>query len=316
MAKQHTSVHGWVVLNKPVGISSAKAVAHVRRFFGGVKTGHAGTLDPLACGVLPIALGEATKTISYVMTAEKSYRFTVRWGAETQTDDTEGQITRTSDKRPSADDITAVLPQFTGLIDQVPPVFSAVKIKGKRAYALARDKQRSGPETDKIELQPRQVMIHELVMTDHSETETTFSVRCGKGTYIRSLARDIGRTVGSAGHVVYLERRSVGRFHIDQAISLDFLDNIVYHPRAHDFVIPVMTALDDIPALAITEQEAERLRFGQTVLLDQNRAEAFQASAQAGQQAPVTGVAAYQDEAVALVKLTQQVLSPVRVLNI
>ena len=316
MSAQKNAVHGWIVLNKPVGASSAKAVAVVRRYLGGAKTGHAGTLDPLACGVLPIAVGEATKTISYVMTAEKSYRFTLRWGAETQTGDTEGEVTKTSNHRPSAEDITAVLPRFTGLITQVPPVFSAVKIKGRRAYALARDSQRGGQDTADLDLPPRQVMIQSLTMTDHTDEETTFSVRCGKGTYIRSLARDIGRALGSAAHVVFLERRSVGRFDIDQAISLDFFDQMVYTPRAHDYVIPVMTALDDIPALAITEQEAEKLRFGQSVTLDPTRAEAFRAIAGDAQQDPVTGVAACDQQPVAIVKLMQQILSPVRVLNI
>ena len=315
MASSPPSVHGWIVLNKPVGVSSAKAVAMVRRFLGGAKTGHAGTLDPLACGVLPIAVGEATKTISYVMTAEKSYRFTVRWGAETQTDDTEGEVTTTSDKRPSVEEITAILPRFTGLIDQVPPIFSAVKIKGKRAYALARQEQQSGAATSAIDLPARQVMIHELEMTAHTQEEATFSVRCGKGTYIRSLSRDIGRALGSAAHVVFLERRSVGRFAIEQAISLDLFGNMVYNPRSHDYVIPVMTALDDIPALAITEQEAEKLRFGQTVKLDQIRAEAFGATGGDEQHDPVTGVAACNNEPVAMVRLTQQILSPVRVLN-
>ena len=316
MAANPTSVHGWLVVNKPVGISSAKAVAHVRRFFGGVKTGHAGTLDPLASGVLPIALGEATKTISYVMTAEKSYRFTVQWGSETETDDKEGEVTRRSDHRPSVKDIESVLHRFTGLIDQVPPLFSAVKVKGKRAYALARNKQKDNAEATKIELSPRQVMVNDLVMTAHSADETTFSVRCGKGTYVRSLARDIGRAVGSAAHVVFLERRSVGRFHIDQAISLDFMENIVYNPRAHDCVIPVMTALDDIPALAITEQEAEKLRFGQSIELDQTRAEAFATQGGAKQQDLLTGVVACAGQPVAIVRLTQQILSPVRVLKI
>ena len=316
MSSPKHTVHGWVVLNKPVGMSSAKAVALVRRSLGGVKTGHAGTLDPLACGVLPIAVGEATKTISYVMTAEKSYHFTVRWGAETQTDDTEGEVTRMSDHRPSVEDIAAILPRFTGLINQVPPIFSAVKIKGKRAYALARDSQRSGRDTADLKLASRQVMIHSFEMIDHKDEETTFSVRCGKGTYIRSLARDMGRALGSAAHVVYLERRSVGRFDIDKAISLDFFEQMVYRARAHDYVIPVMTALDDIPALAITEQEAEKLRFGQSVTLDQRRAEAFRAAGGDTKQDPLTGVAACHQQPVAMVKLTQQNLSPVRVLNI
>lgn len=315
MASQSNVLHGWVVLNKPVGVSSAKAVAIVRRFFGGVKTGHAGTLDPLACGVLPIAIGEATKTISYVMTAQKSYRFTLKWGAETQTDDAEGEVTRTSDLRPSFEDIQAVLPRFTGLIEQVPPVFSAVKIKGRRAYDLARDNQRSDTQNKTIEMPSRQVMINRLELTAHEKAHTTFSVQCAKGTYIRSLARDIGRALGSAAHVVFLERRSVGRFHIDEAISLDQFEQKVYGAHAHDFIIPVMTVLDDIPALAITEQEAKKLRFGQRMVLDQARAEAFAANTGDVQREQVTGLAVCNAEPVAIVKLEQKLLSPVRVLN-
>ena len=187
MAQQQATPHGWIVLNKPVGLSSAKVVGVVRRFFGGVKTGHAGTLDPLACGVLPIAIGEATKTISYVVTAEKSYQFTLRWGAETQTDDSEGEITRTSDYYPPVHEIKAILPQFEGLIEQIPPVFSAVKVKGRRAYALARARTNPSDKLTDIVLTPREVMIKKFEITEHAGQQTTFTVQCGKGTYILSL---------------------------------------------------------------------------------------------------------------------------------
>ena len=230
MAQQQATPHGWIVLNKPVGLSSAKVVGVIRRFFGGAKIGHAGTLDPLACGVLPIAIGEATKTISYVVTAEKSYQFTLRWGAETQTDDSEGEITRTSDYCPSVDEIKAILPQFEGLIEQIPPVFSAVKVKGRRAYALARDNRtNSSDKLTDIVLTPREVMISKFEITDHAGQQTTFNVQCGKGTYIRALARDIGRALGSAAHIVFLERRAVGRFKIENAIDLDFFEKAVYN---------------------------------------------------------------------------------------
>ena len=297
-------------------MSSAKAVAVVRRYLGGVKTGHAGTLDPLACGVCRLRLVRPPKPSSYVMTAEKSYRFTLRWGAETQTDDTEGEVTKTSDHRPSAEDITAVLPRFTGLITAGPACVFSCENQRQEGLCAGQRQPAQRPDTADLELAPRQVMIQSLTMTDHTDEETTFSVRCGKGTYIRSLARDIGRALGSAAHVVFLERRSVGRFDIDKAISLDFFDQMVYTARAHDYVIPVMTALDDIPALAITEQEAEKLRFGQSVTLDPTRAEAFRATAGDAQQDPVTGVAACDQQPVAIVKLMQQILSPVRVLNI
>ena len=317
MAQQQATPHGWIVLNKPVGLSSAKAVGIIRRFFGGAKTGHAGTLDPLACGVLPIAIGEATKTISYVVTAEKSYQFTVNWGAETQTDDNEGEITRTSEYYPSGDEIEAILPQFTGLIQQVPPVFSAVKVKGRRAYILARDRINSSNKSTDIVLNSREVMINKFEITVHAGQQTTFAVQCGKGTYIRALARDIGRALGSAAHVVFLERRAVGRFKIEDAIELDFFEKTVYNACANDYVIPVMTVLDDIPALAITEQEAQKLRFGQTFDLEEDRIQMFLAAASANDQtALVTGLAAFGERPIALVRLENRIVSPVRVLNI
>ena len=317
MAQQQATPHGWIVLNKPVGLSSAKVVGVIRRFFGGAKTGHAGTLDPLACGVLPIAIGEATKTISYVVTAEKSYQFTLRWGAETQTDDSEGEITRTSDYWPSFDEIKSILPKFEGLIEQIPPVFSAVKVKGRRAYALARDRTNSSDNLTDIVLTPREVMISKFEITDHASQQTTFTVQCSKGTYIRALARDIGRALGSAAHVVFLERRAVGRFKIENAIDLDFFEKAVYNARACDYVIPIMTVLDDIPALAITEQEAQKLRFGQTFNLENDRSHMFLALAAAsGQTAPATGLAAFGEQPIALVRLENQIVSPVRVLNL
>ena len=317
MAQQQATPHGWIVLNKPVGMSSAKVVGVIRRFFGGAKTGHAGTLDPLACGVLPIAIGEATKTISYVVTSEKSYQFTLRWGAETQTDDSEGQITKTSDYYPSVDEIKAILPQFEGLIEQIPPVFSAVKVKGRRAYALARDRTNPSDKLTDIVLTPREVMINKVEITDHAGQQTTFTVQCGKGTYIRALARDIGRALGTAAHVVFLERLAVGRFKIENAIELDFFEKEVYNSRAYDYVIPVMTVLDDIPALAITEQEAQKLRFGQTFNLDDDRSYMFLAVATASDQTtPVTGLAAFGEQAIAIVRLEKQLVSPVRVLNL
>ncbi|MBL81309.1 MAG: tRNA pseudouridine(55) synthase TruB [Rhodospirillaceae bacterium] len=317
MAQQLATPHGLIVLNKPVGLSSAKAVGIIRRFFGGAKTGHAGTLDPLACGVLPIAVGEATKTISYVATAEKSYQFTVRWGAETQTDDSEGEITRTSEYCPSGDEIKAILPQFTGLIQQVPPIFSAVKVKGRRAYVLARDRRNPSDKSADIVLNSREVMINKFEITVHAGQQTTFAVRCGKGTYIRALARDIGRALGSAAHVVFLQRRAVGRFKIEDAIELDFFEKGVYDMRAHDYVIPIMTVLDDIPALAITEQEAQKLRFGQTLDLDDDRSQMFLVAAKDGDQtAPVTGLAAFGKRPIAFVRLENRIVSPVRVLNL
>ena len=185
-------VHGWVNLDKPVGVSSAKAVAIVRRVFNAAKAGHGGTLDPLASGVLPIALGEATKTVAFAMGSRKSYEFTLAWGAETSTDDGEGSITKTSEKRPSEAEVKAVLPQFTGHIEQVPPAYSAIKIDGQRAYKLARKADADKTESV-VKLAPRPIFVETCDLLTHNDSEARFYVACGKGAYIRSMARDIGR---------------------------------------------------------------------------------------------------------------------------
>jgi len=319
-ALPHPGPHGWIIVNKPAGISSAKAVSLVRRCFNGVKAGHAGTLDPLASGVLPIALGEATKTISYVMTAEKSYHFTLEWGAETQTDDKEGAITRTAALIPEKQDIEAVLPRFVGLIDQVPPDYSAVKIKGRRAYNLARNRDRgtdmSGPGLPA--LAARQIRIDSLELLAAGMRHARFCVRCGKGAYIRALARDLGRSLGSAAHITMLERRSVGKFTIEDAISLDFFEEIGQGARASDHIIPVLAVLDDIPALVLTGQEAEKLRHGQGLDLDRQRlaalAAAFADTSPAG--LSKTAIAVCKGQPVALVRAEADRLVPARVLNL
>jgi len=313
--------HGWLSIHKSAGISSAKVVAIVKRCFDGVKTGHAGTLDPLASGVLPIALGEATKTISYVMTAEKSYRFSVKWGAETQTDDTEGAITRTSAYLPSKAEITAILPKFTGLIDQVPPDYSAVKIDGKRAYALARSRDKAKTEKPVMEkplLGARQIRIDQLQLLSADTQSAEFEVHCGKGAYIRSLARDIGRALNSAAHVTALERRSVGKFHIGDAISLDFLQEMGQSARACDAILSVMTVLDDIPAVALTDAEAKKLQFGQKLSLDGQRCSRLRAALNQARDREHTdrAIAVFDGRPVALVALKDSVLSPQRVLNL
>ncbi len=199
-------VHGWIILDKPIGMTSTHAVAVVKRLFSAKRAGHAGTLDPLASGGLPIALGEATKTVPFVMDGRKRYRFTVRWGEERDTDNSEGRPVAASDDRPSAEAIRALLPRFTGLIEQVPPQYSAIKIQGERAYDLAR-------EGETVELQPRPVEIHELVLLDQPDNDhSVFEAECGKGTYVRSLARDMGRLLGCFGHVSALRRTACGPF--------------------------------------------------------------------------------------------------------
>jgi tRNA pseudouridine55 synthase len=253
-------VDGWVVIDKPAGVSAASAVNTVRRSLNAAKAGHAGTLDPLATGVLPVALGEATKTITYLVEGEKGYRFTLRWGRATATDDTEGEVIEESDVRPDKAAVEAVLPRFTGTIEQVPPAFSAVKVAGRRAYAIAR----GGGETP--ELKPRQVRIDAITLArvldrDHAE----FLVSCGKGTYMRALARDIARALGTVGHVAALRRTRVGPFTEERAISLEDFATLGHSAAASGHLLPVETVLDDIPALAMTESEADRLRRGQPV---------------------------------------------------
>jgi tRNA pseudouridine55 synthase len=260
-------VDGWVVLDKPVGLTSTDAVARVKRLFDAAKAGHAGTLDPLASGCLPIALGEATKTVANAMDGEKVYRFTVRWGEETDTDDTEGMPVATSPIRPTAEEVCALLPEFTGRIMQVPPRFSAVKIAGERAYDLAR-------EGEKVEIAPREIAVHRLDLIECADPNTAvFVAECGKGAYVRALARDLGRRLGTYGHVVQLRRLAVGPFGEKQMISLEKLEELRHKAEASDgfgaaeALLSVATALDGIPALAMTERDAARLRRGQAVIL-------------------------------------------------
>ncbi len=253
------AIHGWIIIDKPGGLSSNAVVGRVRRLTGAAKVGHAGTLDPMATGVLPMALGEATKIVSYLMDGAKAYRFTVRWGEQRNTDDAEGEVVATSDARPAKEQILAVLGNFIGDIEQVPPVFSAIKIEGKRAYALARADQ--APE-----MKPRTIHIEDLkllsvVDADHAEFEAV----SGKGAYMRSLARDLGTALGTVGHIAQLRRIAVGPFDEKQAISLDKLESLRHSAPLSEHLLPVETVLDDIPALALTETEARKLSQGQAI---------------------------------------------------
>ena len=294
--------HGWLVLDKPLGISSAAAVGIVRRKFDGVKAGHGGTLDPLASGILPIALGEATKTTAFAMGAEKSYEFEVRWGEQTATDDAEGAVIARSDVIPSSDDIQQVLDEFIGHIQQRPPAFSAVKVGGKRAYAIAR----GGDET--LELAPREIRIDDLRLIDANGQTARFAVDCGKGAYIRSLARDLGQRLGTVAHITALRRTKVGQFSLNGAISLDFLENLSDSAAASQYVMPILAALDDIPALLISPEEAQKLRFGQMLetKLRETKAEVTDA---------VLYKAICDDKLIALIEVHEKGLKPMRVFN-
>ncbi|MDA1099668.1 MAG: tRNA pseudouridine(55) synthase TruB [Proteobacteria bacterium] len=252
-------VHGWFIFDKPLGMTSTQAVAKVRRSFDAAKAGHAGTLDPLASGVLPIALGEATKVVARAMDGAKSYQFTIRWGEERDTDDAEGKVIGRNGDRPSAAQIEAILAQFIGEIEQVPPAFSAIKVDGARAYDLAR-----GGEAPT--LAARLIRIDELGLCECPDPDhAVLKMICGKGAYVRGLARDMGRVLGCLGHVSELRRNRVGHFDESMAISLDKLDGMGHKEALDGLLLPVEAALADIPALAVTGPEAERLRFGQAI---------------------------------------------------
>jgi tRNA pseudouridine55 synthase len=299
MKRPKQKIDGWVVLDKPLGMGSTTAVGRVRWLFSAAKAGHGGTLDPLATGVLPIALGEATKTVPFVMDGHKEYHFTLRFGEARSTEDGEGEVTATSDARPADEAIGQALPRFLGDIEQMPPVFSALKIDGQRAYDLAR-----AGET--VELKPRTIRIERLELlgrpdADHAE----FVVACGKGTYIRSLGRDLALMLGTVGHLSALRRTVAGPFREEAAISLPKLEALGHIPPLLGALAPVATALDDIPALALTETQANRLRHGQPVLLTRD--------------VPPSGAlvrAETGSKLVALVRSDGVALQPVRVFNL
>ncbi len=254
-------LHGWIILDKPLGLGSTQAVSAVKRILRDAgeprtKVGHGGTLDPLASGVLAIALGEATKLAGRMLDATKDYAFTIRFGEETDTLDTEGEVIATSDVRPNMDAVNAVLPRFTGKIEQVPPAYSALKIGGKPAY----ERTRAGEQVD---MKARAVTVHELRLLESSADQATFAATVSKGTYVRSLARDIARALGTVGHVTRLRRTRAGPFALEMAISLDFLEAAAKARQLDGAVLPLTAALDDIPALPVTCRQAQLLRHGQ-----------------------------------------------------
>ena len=263
--RKGTPVHGWLVLDKPQSITSTHALNKVKRIFNADKAGHAGTLDPLATGILPIAFGEATKTIPHVVDSAKEYSFLVRWGVETTTDDAEGEMARESAERPSREAIEAALPDFRGSIMQTPPRFSAIKIEGERAYDLAR-------EGEVFELKSRTVEVMRLEIVDTPTPDSCrFEAQCGKGTYVRAIARDLGRLLGCFGHVAELRRTRVGPFPEASAISLERLTELGDSDAGREALIrallPIETALDGIPALAVSGPDAAKLKRGKPIIL-------------------------------------------------
>jgi tRNA pseudouridine55 synthase len=300
--KKGKAVHGWLILDKPVGMTSTQAVGAVRRLFDARKAGHAGTLDPLATGLLPIALGEATKTVPYAVDGTKHYRFVVRWGATTDTDDAEGRITETREPRPAREAIEALLPQFTGEIMQVPPVFSAIKVSGARAYDLAR-------EGEAVTLEPRAVHVESLELLDMPDRDTAIlRARCGKGTYVRAIARDMGRELGCLGHLIGLRRTRVAAFEEAQAVTLEALEKTVREDgedAVHRLLLPVEAALQDLPMVNVGQSDAARLMRGQAVLMR-------------GRDAPIGSGAAYatcKGHLIAVGRIDKGELHPVRAFN-
>ncbi|WP_404926134.1 tRNA pseudouridine(55) synthase TruB [Mesorhizobium sp. ORM16] len=278
--KKGRPVSGWVVLDKPVGMGSTEAVSKIKWLFQAEKAGHAGTLDPLASGMLPIALGEATKTVPYVQDGAKIYRFTVAWGQERSTDDLEGPVTRDSDRRPVEAEVQALLPKYTGVIMQTPPQFSAIKIAGERAYDLARD----GEEVD---IPAREIEIGRLDIVEHGADHTVFEVECGKGTYVRSLARDMGRDLGCFGHISELRRIEVEPFTAEDFVTVAELEAARFGEQGHgtqqpspdsieapiDFgaidalLVDTSAALDCLPQIAISDDAATKIRLGNPVII-------------------------------------------------
>jgi tRNA pseudouridine55 synthase len=288
-------VDGWVVLDKPVGMTSTQAVSRLKRIYNAQKAGHAGTLDPLASGILPVAFGEATKTVPFVQDGEKAYRFTVRWGVETNSDDSDGEVTRTSETRPERAEIERLLPQFVGDIMQTPPQFSAIKIAGERAYDLAR-------EGTQVDLKPRAVTIHSLTIEACTPEETVFFMECGKGAYVRAIARDLGRLMGCFGHVVALRRTRVGPFLEEDSFTLDEIET---QAMAADALLSVEAGLSELPCVVVDRDTAARLRRGGSVILR-------------GRDAPHGGVvyAACGGAPVAFGEVVEGALVPSRVFNL
>ncbi|MFZ5717999.1 MAG: tRNA pseudouridine(55) synthase TruB [Pseudomonadota bacterium] len=301
------AISGWINLDKPYDLTSTHAVSRVRRIFEAQKAGHAGTLDPLATGVLPIALGEATKTVPFLVDADKSYRFTIAWGRTTATYDREGETLATSDVRPTLAQVQAVLPRFVGEIDQVPPAFSAIKVDGERAYDLAR-----AGET--VELASRKVTVFDARVVDAPDADhVTLEIDCGKGTYVRALVRDIADALSACGHVSQLRRTRVGRFTEADSVALELLEDLGHKARQSEALLPVETALDDIPALAVTDEDAFRLKQGRSIVLVPRQVEAVKARLKPGSRT-VSAMAG--GTMVALCEMRAGRLEPSRVFNL
>jgi tRNA pseudouridine55 synthase len=309
--KKGQPIHGWVVLDKPSGMTSTQAVAAVRRVFDAKKAGHAGTLDPLATGILAIALGEATKTVPFVQDAAKIYRFTAAWGEARDSDDADGKVTATTEVRPSREAIEVALPRFTGSLSQIPPAYSAIKVGGERAYDLAR-------EGEEVSLEPRQVQVYEARLVEAERDRAVFEILCGKGTYVRSWVRDLAQFLGSLGHVSALRRTRLGPFQEKDAVGLETLTPFMHSPAAFAYLRPLSTALDGIPALAVTGSDTVRIRSGNPILIRANMfarmEEGF--AGQGGLQGRVVFLRDQTEAPVALAEIADGELRPFRVFQL
>jgi tRNA pseudouridine55 synthase len=307
--KKGQPVHGWVVLDKPKGMTSTQAVGVVRRIFDAQKAGHAGTLDPMATGILAIALGEATKTVPYAMDADKVYRFTSIWGESRDTDDAEGKVTGISDKRPTRGEIEALLPSFTGILNQVPPAYSAIKVDGERAYDLAR-------EGEQVVLEPRPVEVFQARLLSAGPDQAKFEILCGKGTYVRSWVRDMALALGTLGYVGDLRRTRLGGWDEKTAVGLATLTPFMHSPAAFGYLRPLSTALDGIPALAVSGPDTVRIRSGNPILI---RANIFARMKEGFGDGELSGQTVFlKDEdgsPVALAEIAEGELRPFRVFN-
>ena len=296
-------VHGWVALDKPLTMTSTQAVGKTRWLFQAQKAGHGGTLDPLATGILPIALGDATKTVPFTMDASKDYVFVIRWGESRDTQDAEGEVIEVSDIRPSRAAIKSILPMFTGRVEQVPPKYSAIKVDGRRAYDL----MRGGGD---VELKSRPVYIESLSLIDWQEDFVILKMTCGKGTYVRSLARDIAAELGACGYVSYLRRTRVGCFDENNSFSLDDLEKLCHRGGVLEALRPVQAVLDDIPVQIVTEQEATDLKHGRAIATSLFQDQAIDADN------PQWVLTLYNDKAIALCNTLEGQLAPKRVFNL
>jgi tRNA pseudouridine55 synthase len=298
--RKGNKVDGWLVIDKPYNMGSTKVVGKCRFLTKAQKVGHAGTLDPLATGILPIAFGEATKTIPFMMDAKKTYRFTVTWGEERTTDDIEGDVIETSGIRPTQDQILKALPDFIGVIKQRPPIFSAIKIDGKRAYDLAR-------AGEAVEMKEREVEVFDLKLLESDLQSATFEMECSKGTYVRSIGRDLARKLGTLGYISMLRRTKVGAFDESDTISLEKLEELLHSAPLEEWILNVVTVLDDILALAVTKDQADFLKNGGFI-----PSRELPASNRIGE----LYKAMHDDKIIALCELDEEFLKPVRVFNL